>query len=117
MGSAMESTIRDMKVLFRALADLSRLRMVEQLGGCDEITVTELARRMRMSQPLISWHLGMLRRAGLVSTRRAGRVVHCSLDRSRLAWCHSMLDALSSGSIDRGGPSPAVPPLGQPLNA
>lgn len=113
----MEPALREMKVIFRALADVSRLRIVEYLGGSEEITVTELARRMRMSQPLISWHLGMLRRAGLVSTRRAGRVVHCSLDRTRLAWCHKAIDALASGAIERSGTSPSAQPISHPLNA
>ena len=72
----METSIRELTLLFRALADASRLRIVAQLGTEEEITVTDLARRMRMSQPLISWHLSLLRRTGLVVTRRSGRVVH-----------------------------------------
>ena len=36
-------------------------------------TVTELIEHVGLSQPLVSWHLGKLRLAGLVETRRAGR--------------------------------------------
>jgi DNA-binding transcriptional ArsR family regulator len=35
--------------------------------------VTELIDQIGLSQPLVSWHLGKLRLAGLVETRRAGR--------------------------------------------
>ena len=34
---------------------------------------------MGLSQPLVSWHLGRLRAAGLVATRRSGRETVCSL--------------------------------------
>jgi DNA-binding transcriptional ArsR family regulator len=35
--------------------------------------VTELIEHVGLSQPLVSWHLGRLRMAGLVETRRSGR--------------------------------------------
>jgi DNA-binding transcriptional ArsR family regulator len=35
--------------------------------------VTELIEHIGLSQPLVSWHLGRLRAAGLIETRRAGR--------------------------------------------
>ncbi|OGO55259.1 MAG: hypothetical protein A2V84_11525 [Chloroflexi bacterium RBG_16_70_13] len=38
-----------------------------------EATVTELIDHVGLSQPLVSWHLGKLRLAGLVETRRIGR--------------------------------------------
>jgi ArsR family transcriptional regulator len=37
-----------------------------------------------MSQPLVSWHLRRLVRAGLVQVHRDGREVHCSLNRERM---------------------------------
>ncbi len=67
---------------FAALANPTRLRIVQALAerGREEAPVTELARSLRMSQPRISWHLGLLRRGGVVKQRRDGRVVYCSLD-------------------------------------
>ena len=38
-----------------------------------EATVSELIDRVGLSQPLVSWHLGRLRVAGLIQTRRVGR--------------------------------------------
>jgi DNA-binding transcriptional ArsR family regulator len=34
---------------------------------------------VRLSQPLVSWHVGRLRAAGLVATRRIGRETFCRL--------------------------------------
>lgn len=42
-------------------------------------TVTELIDHVGLSQPLVSWHLGKLRAAGIVTTRRSGRETVCSL--------------------------------------
>jgi ArsR family transcriptional regulator len=51
---------------------VNRLRIVRRLAQGDA-TVTELIDHVGLSQPLVSWHLGKLRLAGLVETRRAGR--------------------------------------------
>ena len=87
--------IRDMGYALRALSDTARLRILEYLSGYDEITVSELTKALRISQPLASWHLRKLRRAQLIITRREGRQVFCSLNRARLndtlqslsQWC------------------------------
>ena len=44
-----------------------------------DATVTELIEHVGLSQPLVSWHLGRLRAAGLVETRRSGRETVCRL--------------------------------------
>jgi ArsR family transcriptional regulator len=62
-----------------ALANPTRLRIVEELAG-GESSVNDLAARLRIAQPLISWHLRMLKLGGVVRTRREGRQVYCSLD-------------------------------------
>jgi DNA-binding transcriptional ArsR family regulator len=71
---------RLLPVYFQALANPTRLRIVEHLAEVTEVSVNELARHLRMSQPRVSWHLTMLRRGGVVRQRKEGRQVHCSLD-------------------------------------
>lgn len=51
---------------------MNRLRIVRRLAQ-GEATVTDLIDHVGLSQPLVSWHLGRLRLAGLVETRRIGR--------------------------------------------
>ena len=74
----------DISAYFRALADRKRLNIVQFLAQHEGVTVTEISAELRMSQPLISWHLRMLRRAGIVKTRRVGRQVFCSLNKRSL---------------------------------
>jgi DNA-binding transcriptional ArsR family regulator len=57
--------------VFRAVADPTRRRLLDLLAESDR-SVTELAQPFRMTQPAISQHLRILRKAGLVSARRAG---------------------------------------------
>ena len=64
--------LRSVRLVHKALADVNRLRIVRRLAD-GEATVTELIEHVGLSQPLVSWHLGKLRLAGLVATRRAGR--------------------------------------------
>lgn len=64
-----------MELLFRALADRTRLRLVNLMGD-SEICVCFLVEALKMSQPKISRHLAYLRRAGVVATRRDGKWMH-----------------------------------------
>ena len=64
--------LRSLRIVHKALADVNRLRIVQRLAQ-GEATVSELIDRIGLSQPLVSWHLGRLRSAGLVHTRRVGR--------------------------------------------
>ena len=57
---------------------MNRLRIVRSLAQA-EATVAELVAQVRLSQPLVSWHVGRLRAAGLVATRRIGRETICRL--------------------------------------
>jgi ArsR family transcriptional regulator len=79
---------------FLALANPTRLRILERLGKVGEENVNDLAAHLRMSQPRISWHLRMLRVGGVVRTRRDGRQVYCSLDVDSIASSRVRLDEL-----------------------
>ena len=77
--------LRELKAFHRALGDVTRLRVVQILATEGELPLSELLRRLRISAPLMSWHLRRLTRAGIVRTERVGREVRCSFDRDRFA--------------------------------
>lgn len=79
---------------FLALANPTRIRILERLGQVGEENVNDLALHLRMSQPRISWHLRMLRVGGVVRTRRDGRQVYCSLDVENIVSARARLDEL-----------------------
>ncbi len=65
----------DMELFFLALADRTRLRLLN-LIGTDEVCVCFFVEALKTSQPKISRHLAYLRRARLVSARRQGKWMH-----------------------------------------
>jgi len=66
------------ELLFKALADRTRLRVIHLIGD-DEVCVCFFVEVLKTNQPKISRHLAYLRRAGLVSTRRDGKWMHYRL--------------------------------------
>lgn len=62
----------DMEMLFRALADPTRLRLINLMSG-GEICVCFFVEVLGTNQPKISRHLAYLKRAGIVSARREGK--------------------------------------------
>jgi ArsR family transcriptional regulator len=64
--------------LFRALADLTRLRLINLMSE-QEICVCYFIEVIGAPQPKISRHLAYLRRAGIVAARREGKWMHYRL--------------------------------------
>lgn len=81
--TAPREDLREMAVYHKALADPTRLRILQRLADGPG-TVTELIDHVDLSQPLVSWHLRRLRAAGVIETRRVGREVICTLSREAL---------------------------------
>jgi ArsR family transcriptional regulator len=65
-------------MLFRALADSTRLRLLNLIAD-REICVCYFVEILNMSQPKVSRHLAYLRRAGIVASRREGKWMHYRL--------------------------------------
>ncbi|RDB43356.1 ArsR family transcriptional regulator [Halomonas sp. DQ26W] len=65
--------------LLKALANDNRLRILCLLDD-SELSVTELNQRLSLSQSALSQHLAILRREGLVTTRRASQTIYYSLE-------------------------------------
>ena len=57
---------------FKALADPTRVAIVNRLAAADEVCVCDLNAAFELSQPTISHHLKILREAGLVDSERRG---------------------------------------------
>ena len=71
--------------LFRTLADPTRRAIFERLARDGEQTVHALTGQSGVSQPMVSKHLAVLKVAGLVGDRRAGRETHYSARPQSLA--------------------------------
>lgn len=70
---------------FRALGDLTRVRLLEALEESGELSVGELVERLGLPQPKVSKHLACLRWCGFVTTRREHRTVLYRLGDERIS--------------------------------
>ena len=91
------SEVRDLRLYLRTVGDTLRLLILRELSLNQEMSVTELAQALRVSQPLLSWHLGVLKRINLVRVRRDGRLVWYSFDREVLDAYRGRLAAWIGG--------------------
>jgi ArsR family transcriptional regulator, arsenate/arsenite/antimonite-responsive transcriptional repressor len=82
LSMAKEQSKLSLVVLFRALADPTRLRLLNLIGN-REICVCYFVEILGMSQPKISRHLAYLRRTGVVASRRDGKWMHYRLSVAR----------------------------------
>jgi len=112
---SMKTARPDLELVARcchALSDETRLRVVDYLAG-GEKCVCDLQALVGAAQSRLSFHLKVLRDAGLVVPRKQGRWVHYSLRPDALAELGSFLEewharesewTASSATDDRSGP-------------
>lgn len=79
-----EEALAELSSTLRVIADEKRLRILELLTQ-QEMCVCEIMEQLGLSQSLVSHHLGVLKRAGLIRDRRDAQWVYYSIDSDRLA--------------------------------
>jgi DNA-binding transcriptional ArsR family regulator len=105
--TAGEHDLRRLRALYRALGDETRLRVIALLAEVGPMPVNELSSRVTLSQPLISWHLRILRLAGLIDTTRHGRETICRLRLAAFEELHVAEARLVAGTSGIGRADPA----------
>src|SRR5262252_2832412 len=69
----------ELAAVFKALADPTRVAIVNRLAAAPEVCVCDLTAAFELSQPTISHHLRVLREAGLVESERRGTWAYYAL--------------------------------------
>lgn len=70
-----EYVIDDCLDLLRALSDKTRQQIIEIFAAKKEVCVSDIAKNFTLSRPTISHHLNLMKRAKLLSSRKAGKEV------------------------------------------
>lgn len=88
----------DTQTLFSALSNdiRSRLLVLLQLEG--ELCVCELTHALELSQPMISRHLGLLRKTGIITDRRQGLWVYYSINNQLEDWIITILETTAQAN-------------------
>jgi ArsR family transcriptional regulator len=75
------SAMNELLNIFKALSDETRLRIIKLLEH-GELCVCDIVAAFDMVQPKVSFHLGVLKKAGLVKDRKQGKWMHYRIDDS-----------------------------------
>lgn len=81
--------------LFHALSDETRLGILERLKG-GELCVCDLMDAMGAAQSRLSFHLKVLKEAGVIQDRPEGRWIYYSLNKTALAELEAFVNALKA---------------------
>jgi len=73
--------MKELLNIFKALSDETRLRIMKLLER-GELCVCDIVTAFDMIQPKVSFHLGVLKKAGLVKDRKQGKWMHYRIDDS-----------------------------------
>lgn len=71
--------MKNLGAIFAALSDPTRRLVIENLKG-EDLTPSQMLERIQVSQPTLSHHLDILKRAELVETSREGQFIRYSLN-------------------------------------
>jgi ArsR family transcriptional regulator, arsenate/arsenite/antimonite-responsive transcriptional repressor len=91
------------RALLKAMADPLRLQVLEALGG-GERCVCELTSELGLAQSKLSFHLKVLREAGLIEARDEGRWVYYSLRTDAIEQLRGWLGELASRCVQPATP-------------
>jgi len=96
--------MQDLLNVFKALSEETRLRIIKLLEH-GELCVCDIVAALDMIQPKVSFHLAVLKEAGLIKDRRQGKWIHYSIDDSdlfRRFLLLSTLERISGESVMEG---------------
>ena len=88
-----DASRKELATRFKALADPTRVAIVNRLAATDECCVCDLTGAFELSQPTISHHLRLLREAGLVEASRRGTWAYYRLIPEAVAELRAALGA------------------------
>ncbi len=97
MVAAADQSIKKAVTLFHALSDETRLVLLERLKKGEQC-VCELTDAMKTGQSRLSFHLKVLKDAGLVEDRREGRWMYYSLNAQVIEELEGLVESLKDGA-------------------
>lgn len=85
--------------LFKALADINRLMIVDMLS-CGELCACKILEKFNITQPTLSHHMKILCECGLVKGRKEGKWMHYTLNSEKVQDFKNFLCAITTESED-----------------
>lgn len=90
------SELRKVVLILRAIGHDLRKQIIELLRQNETMNVTDIYVKLRIEQSVASQHLAILRKAGIVITKRSGKFIHYSLNHLRLEEVSVLVEDIES---------------------
>jgi ArsR family transcriptional regulator, virulence genes transcriptional regulator len=81
--------IKKAQMVLRALNHKLRMQIIQVIHQGGKVTVTDIYISMRLDQSVVSQHLAILRRVGIVKTQRSGKYVYYFINQERIDEIHN----------------------------
>jgi ArsR family transcriptional regulator len=94
----MFSNPKQLATTFKALSDPNRLKIIRCLARSEKC-VCHIFECLKLPQSLTSHHLAVLKKAGLIQSRRTGKFIHYSLNTKKLAELNKALKELNTSGL------------------
>lgn len=95
--------VQSLAQLFRIMGDETRLKILLTLQR-GEHNVTQLCEQLKVAQPTVSHHLGILRMGGLVANRRSGKEIFYSLNNEGAPIAKTLKALIAGKDVVQIGP-------------
>ena len=91
-----ELAFKKAALIFRAINNKLRMRMLQEIYKNGSLTVSEIYNKLDQEQSMASQHLAILRKADLVKTKRNGKFIHYTVNLDRIREIHEKALQLNS---------------------
>ena len=88
------NTLRRTVLVIRSVDHKLRQQIIKMLEETPRLTVTEIYIKLRIEQSIASQHLSILRRSGVVISKRTGKFIYYSLNKERLVEIGNLIKEL-----------------------
>ncbi|MDR3645259.1 MAG: metalloregulator ArsR/SmtB family transcription factor [Clostridia bacterium] len=92
----MEGLYADLALLFKALSDETRLKIIDMLS-CGELCACEILKSLNVTQPTLSYHMKILTECAVVNGRRDGAWMHYTLNSETVRHITEYWSGLTAG--------------------
>jgi len=86
--------VKKASLVLRSLNHKLRQQIIKTIDDNEKLAVTEIYIKLRLEQSVASQHLAILRKAGIVSTKREGKFIYYTINKKRVEAIDEFIDKL-----------------------
>ena len=87
--------------ILEVLSEPTRIRIIRLISGSGELRSCDLLPEFDITQPTLSHHLNLLVENGVLTSRKAGRCIYFSVNRSTINLVAQLMDSIASGKASK----------------